>query len=172
MILNEIFKERLLSVLDEKGHLIDYEFMIIGIRHKAEASDLLNETLLFLIDGEIHKGKDYRLNTKPIKEVNLVEGQYTYIKAQTGLGLYYGQQRLPVELNKEGFLHSDQFDRKLEGVNLLFTPFHHVPGLRTSSVLSGQSKASQYVSASAYSVFKRYAKEAFYYSLINFKDIM
>lgn len=167
--MNNLVFEAAKKVMNDEGYLIDPDFCMVAIRVKTEASELMNDILLI---STSHKTYSYSINTIPCKKEILSSGQYTYIKAKNNLTPYYGQQRSSVVwTDKEGFPKSDEYEARLKGFNLLFSPFHWIPGLSTRSQLSGQSKGSQIVSSKAYFTFKEYAPPVFLYTIIDLEDI-
>jgi len=162
---NKLF-EAAINAMVREGYLVDFEFMMIGIRFKAEASDSKDDILLLVSNSNIER---YHLNTIPSSKEILPPGQYTYTKASTLFDPYYGQQRSQVIWkDEEGWIKTDEFEPKLQGINIIMHPVSLL--LRPESVLSRFSPGSQIVSSRAYLSFREKAKEMFTYTLLDADD--
>lgn len=157
-----------INAMIREGYLVDFEFMMIGIRFKTEASDSKDDILLLVSNSNIEK---YQLNTIPSSKEILQPGQYTYTKASTLFDPYYGQQRSQVLWkDEEGWIKTDEFEPKLQGINIVLHPVSLI--LQSKNVMSGFSPGSQIVSSKAYLSFKEKAKEMFTYTLIEADDLV
>lgn len=164
---NKLF-EAAINAMVREGYLVDFEFMMIGIRFKAEASDSKDDILLLVSNSNIER---YHLNTIPSSKEILQPGQYTYTKASTLFDPYYGQQRSQVIWkDEEGWIKTDEFEPKLQGINIVLHPVSLL--LRPESVLSRFSPGSQIVSSRAYLSFREKAKEMFTYTLLDADDLV
>ena len=164
---NKLF-EAAINAMVREGYLVDFEFMMIGIRFKAEASDSKDDILLLVSNSNIER---YHLNTIPSSKEILQPGQYTYTKASTLFDPYYGQQRSQVIWkDEEGWIKTDEFEPKLQGINIIMHPVSLL--LRPESVLSRFSPGSQIVSSRAYLSFREKAKEMFTYTLLDADDLV
>ena len=164
---SKLFDTAIYAMIRE-GYLVDFEFMMIGIRFKTEASDSKDDILLLVSNSNIEK---YQLNTIPSSKEILQPGQYTYTKASTLFDPYYGQQRSQVLWkDEEGWIKTDEFEPKLQGINIVLHPVSLI--LQSKNVLSGFSPGSQIVSSKAYLSFKEKAKEMFTYTLLEADDLV
>jgi hypothetical protein len=157
-----------INAMIREGYLVDFEFMMIGIRFKAEASDSKDDILLLVSNSNIER---YHLNTIPSSKEILQPGQYTYTKASTLFDPYYGQQRSQVIWkDEEGWIKTDEFEPKLQGINIVLHPVSLI--LQSKNVMSGFSPGSQIVSSRAYLSFREKAKKMFTYTLLDADDLV